>query len=467
MVEMESRRIHNVFKMDECTRCGKCFMDCPVMHLPLEVAKNEIMRLIHHQESEYVLKHCTSCFSCNLICPYDCKPYQLILENWNIQYNERGAPALYRFVVPTEKNNVWEMLRQLAPKIENDQIQLWMRTPPKENILLAGNYTHLMSFIISGSQLLDHFTVVDLLDHWECGAYPYQLGYLDLVEDIGKQCKHYFDEWGVKTIITSLDAVEHMLNYVHPQEMRIQFDQKVINFNRWLLDMIESRKIALPKKLDMRVTVHDNCYSKSGIVEGKTYWDLAREVISKTGCEIVEMEHNRDLALCCGFGAGCSWQTGHEFSIPFDMMITTETKFQEVIATGSDILVTYCTGCVYLLWAARELLDYDLKIFHHIELVRMAMGENIDVSLKRHEERAWDLIAIITIVMLKSMFQKNFKIKKLKFSKREKGKWGKKPYVGLRIFRFFFKSHLVRKIYRKIFRRLMERYQTPLEIISS
>lgn len=463
MVEVQTQRNKHVFKIDECTRCGKCFTDCPEMHLPLDIAKSEIMRLIHKQESDYVLKHCTSCFSCNLICPNDCKPYQLILENWNKQYIERGSPALNRFVCPTEKNNVWEMLHQLTPKFERDQIKLWMRTPPKETILLVGNYTHLMSFILSGSELLDHFTVVDLLDHWECGAYPYQLGYLDLVERIGYQVKSDLDGWKVKTVVTFLDAVEHMLNTVHPGEMGIKFDQKVVNFNAWLLDAIESGKVNIPNRVGMKVTVHDNCYSKSGVYDGITYWDLARKVISQTGCEIVEMEHNRELALCCGFGAGCSWQLGHAFNIPFDMMSSTEIKFKEAIATGADALVTYCGGCLYLLWAARELLEYDLPIYHHIELVRLAMGENIDMLQMRHVERAWDLIAIIAVVMIKGVFNKNFKITKTKFSEKDKRNWGRKHYSGLRFIRFCFKSMVIRKVFRKIFRRMMKRFTTKFE----
>jgi len=466
MVEVQSVRNKRIFKVDECTQCGTCFTDCPEMHLPLEIAKNEIMRLIHKQESEYVLKHCTSCFSCNLLCPYDCKPYQLILENWNAQYLERGSPALNRFVCPTEKNNVWEMLYQLTPKFERDQVRMWMRTPPKNTILLVGNYTHLMSFILSGSALLDYFTVVDLLDHWECGAYPYQLGYLDLVEKIGQQVKIDLDEWGVKKIVTFLDAVEHMFNKVHPQEMGIDFKQNFMNFNTWLLNMIDSGKITIPNRVGMKVTIHDNCYSKSG-GNNSTYWEQARKVISQIGCEIVEMEHNRKDALCCGFGAGCSWQTGHVFNIPFDMMNVTEKRFQEVLATGADSLVTYCSGCLYLFWAARELLGYNLAIYHHIELVRLAMGENIDSSLNRHVERAWDLIAIITVVMLKGIFQKNFKVTKTKFTQKDKQKWGAKRYTGLRIIRFGLKSKIIRNIYRRIFRRLMRRYTTKLELPQS
>ena len=63
MVESQSMRRRNIFKADECTRCGKCLTDCPEMQLPLDIAKSEIIKLIHGKETDYVLQHCTSCFS--------------------------------------------------------------------------------------------------------------------------------------------------------------------------------------------------------------------------------------------------------------------------------------------------------------------------------------------------------------------------------------------------------------------
>ncbi|MBW2636850.1 MAG: hypothetical protein JRC86_04900, partial [Deltaproteobacteria bacterium] len=56
--------------------------------------------------------------------------------------------------------------------------------------------------------------------------------------------------------------------------------------------------------------------------------------------------------------------------------------------------VSYCSGCIYLLWAARELLESKIDVYHIIEVVRMAMGETINYP-DDHVERAWDIIAII------------------------------------------------------------------------
>jgi hypothetical protein len=77
-----------------------------------------------------------------------------------------------------------------------------------------------------------------VLDHWEVGATFYQGGYLDVVRRIGEKCKEAFHGWNVKTVVPFLDAVHHMLSTVQPREMGVTFDQKILNFNEWLLKMI-------------------------------------------------------------------------------------------------------------------------------------------------------------------------------------------------------------------------------------
>ena len=55
------------FNAEKCTLCGECFHQCPVMQLPLDVAKAEIRRLVNGEETKHVLQKCTSCFACNFI----------------------------------------------------------------------------------------------------------------------------------------------------------------------------------------------------------------------------------------------------------------------------------------------------------------------------------------------------------------------------------------------------------------
>lgn len=436
-------RNKNIFNESGCTRCGECFHLCPELSLPIDVAKQEIVNLIEGKESKHVLAHCTTCRSCNHLCPYDCKPYQLILERWNDLYKKRGAPAIYRFVCPTMDQNIWHMLSALMTPEETEWTKQWMAQEPRNTVILVGNYVHLLPFVVGGSKLLDFFTPVDLLDHWECGAYLYQAGYLDVVKDIAEKCKLDFMAGNVKTIVPLIDAVHWMMTDVFPKELNVTHDLEIVNFHVWLLESIDNGQIQLPNKLGLKVTVHDNCYSKAG---GGQYWDPPRELLQRAGCEIIEMEHIRENSLCCGFGAGASWL--RPLTILFDIMDVARKKIEEAEATGADALVSYCGGCLYLLWAARELFESKIDIFHLVEVQRMAMGERLDYPAA-HVRRAWDIIAIMTIHLMMSLVGRCFWIDAITMESQQ---WKGRRFTLLKVLRKLLEFRVAQALHKKIFR---------------
>jgi len=437
------------FKEDLCNLCGICFHECPVLELPIDEAKAEMKLLIDGKKTLYVLQRCNTCFSCNIYCPQNANPYQLILERWNDLYKERGAPPLYYFVCPTEDRNIWQLLNLFLSNREKRWIYKWMHYIPKneDTVLLIGNYTHLLPFIIGDSKLLDYFKPIDRIDQWEGGAYLYQGGYLDIVQRIAERTKRDFDGWGVKNVVATLDAVEYIFNEVHPKEMGVNHDQKFVNFNHWLLDAINSGQMNLQNQLNMTVTVHDNCYSKAA----GGYWEDPRTILEKCGCKILEMKHIKKDSLCCGFGAGASWVKN--ISLPFDMISEGVKKFKEAEETGAEALITYCAGCLYLMWATKELLRSKIDLYHIIEIVRMAMGEELNYP-KNHIERAWDIIAIITYSLLLSTFKKNFFLGNITYDE-VLSTFKPKKYLLLRLIRYIFDFKLIRIIYSKLFRLIM------------
>ncbi|MBY9014064.1 MAG: (Fe-S)-binding protein [Candidatus Lokiarchaeota archaeon] len=446
---MSSKRIP-AFREDLCDLCGLCFNLCPVLKLSLEEAKEEIHNLIKGQKSKYVLSKCNTCLSCNLYCPQNANPYQLILERWNDLYIKRGAPPLYCFVCPTEDRNIWQLLNLFLSNQERRWIHRWMNYTPKseDTLLLIGNYTHLLPFIIGGSRLLDYFKPIDRIDQWEGGAYLYQGGYLDVVQKIAERTKREFDSWGAKNIVASLDALDHLFNEVHPKEMGVRHEQNFTNFHRWISDNINSGEISLTNKLNLTVTVHDNCYSKAN---GIVYWEHPRKILNKCGCSIIEMKHIKQDSLCCGFGAGASWVKN--ISLPFDMISEGAKKFKEAEETGAKVLVSYCSGCLYLMWATKELFRSKIDLLHIVEVVRMAMGEKLNYP-KDHIKRAWDIIAIITYSLMLSTFKKNFYIRNITYD-NDFITYKPKKHLILKLIRYLFDFKLIRIVYAKLFRLMM------------
>jgi len=79
--------------------------------------------------------------------------------------------------------------------------------------------------------------------------------------------------------------------------------QNILHYSQLLSKLIKDGKLQFSNPLNYRVTYHDPCYL--GRYNG--IYDDPRFVIKATGCELIEMPRNRDLALCCGAGGGRIW----------------------------------------------------------------------------------------------------------------------------------------------------------------
>ena len=412
-------------------------------------AKKAIFQLISGdigKEGKEILSRCSSCFTCNTHCPEDANPYYLVMSRLNDIYKKRGAPPIYRFVCPNQEDNAWTTLNSLASDEEIELFSQWEKniSNPGERPLILGNYAHLFPHI-ADSPLFDDFTILDPIGHWESGAYLNQSGYVEVVEDIARMVKDYYDSFGDKEIFILTDAVVYLMNHFIPGRFGIEISPKFTSFTLYLKDMLKGGEIDLKEKVDLKLAVHDSCYAKA---VGGPLFDAAREIISMTGAEVVELPHIRDDSYCCGFGRGAADIS--KVKVPFEIMKGAMRKLKEAESVGVDGLVTYCTGCMYLLWSARELMGSSLSIYHIVEPVTMAMGAYKYHDLKRQRERTWDIIAQITYAYTKSLFQGRFEIGDVTDNRYEAS--GEKRYTALRIIRACLSIAPVRWVYALGFR---------------
>ena len=434
-----------MFKDADCDFCGECLERCPELHLGEREAKAEMQRLVRSQEPSLTLTRCSSCFSCNSYCPRDCRPHDLVLSRWNERYQRVGSPPLWKFLCPNETSNLWSTLHAILPAGARAIVEEWMTAEPSETIFLPGSFFHLVPEVLAGSRLLHGASVMDLPGHWECGAYLYQGGYLDVVRQIGAMVRDDLDRWGVRRVIVGLDSVHAMLTRIHPEEYGIQFQQDVLDFHEWLLTEIQDGRLRLERTLDLAVTVHDNCYAKVG---GDRYFDRARQLLGLAGVEVREMRHHRADALCCGFGRGAGWSSN--LRIPFDILEGAVTRIREAEETGADTLVTYCAGCFWLLLAAGELVESRMRIVHLIELVRKAMGE--EVAFPRRD-RAWDILTAMAREIGRGMGRRNFWIRDVA-SELDPSEWRSRRQPVVRALRGALGSEFGRSAFRSSFNSL-------------
>lgn len=136
------------------------------------------------------------------------------------------------------------------------------------------------------------------------------------------------------------------------------------------MDLIESGKLK-PKAFAAKATFHDACYLGRHGGEYKAPRKILRAI---PGIELVEMDQNRENALCCGGGGGNFFTDilGGDADSP------NRIRVRQARETGAELLIVSCPQCAKMLEDAikAEGLENCLTV--------MDAGELLDASI--HED---------------------------------------------------------------------------------
>jgi len=378
-----------------------------VLQLPVEEAKQDIKALIRGDtNASLAFQWCTTCNTCDLICPVQASPYELILERWNEEHQSKGLPAIAKFVFPNEPGNIWSSVRVLMEEDELSLLHSWrenMNSPGKVT-LLTGFYSNLVPYIAMTS-LLEELkpAITGFEGFWGCAGDAYKLGMISASEEIGNMLNKKFSEMRIEKLYCFMNAEAMMLSDVLPNRFGIDFSfcsPEPLDY--WILEKLNHGEIEVKRKLNMKVTIHDNCLSKymGGRVQG-----VMRETVKHIGCEIVEMQHCGESALCCGWGATIPTlhgsTSGNALHTLLYLLDSLYRRLQEAEATGAEVIVVSCPACYIFLSLIKVLTNSKIDVYLSLELVQMAAGET---PLHRNEKRAWDIAAAFTNILFRWLF---------------------------------------------------------------
>ena len=395
------------FRDDLCDYCGLCFERCPVLQLPVEEAKQDIKALIRGDtNASLAFQWCTTCNTCDLICPVQASPYELILERWHEEHQSKGLSPIAKFVSPSESGNIWSSVRVLMEEDELSLLHSWRENmnSPRKVTLLTGFYSNLVPYIAMTS-LIEELkpAIAGFEGFWGCAGDAYKLGMISASEEIGNMLSKKFSEMKIEKLYCFMNAEAMMLCDVLPNRFGIDFSfcsPEPLDY--WILEKLNHGEIEVKQKLNMKVTIHDNCLSKymGGRVQG-----VMRETVKHIGCEIVEMQHCGESALCCGWGATIPTlhgsTSGNALHTLFYLLDSLYRRLQEAKATGAEVIVVSCPACYIFLSLIKVLTNSKIDVYLSLELVQMAAGE---APVHRNEKRAWDIAAAFTNVLFRWLF---------------------------------------------------------------
>jgi len=378
------------FDGDACTQCGRCLAECRVMRLPEERAQWEIVSLARYLEddgylsasTDAVLKRCTSCFACNLVCPNDCRPANLILDIWHRQYQREGLPVRARYFLPHSVPNFRTyVLERLRPR-EQAAVEAWKRLEPAEAIFFPG-CNMITTPYLTFSRLFDGMDIRGALEYC-CGEMYFRMGLYEQLEQVAAKTTAYFRRLGVSEVHLLCTAGLNLFRNVLPQFGADFGGIRFVSLLKLVYERLASGELPVVKRFEgTRIVLQDSCHAK--LLEPE-YDQWPRALVELLGFEVIEAPCSGPSQLCCGIGSGFSHRASYAKA---DLIRGQRRCLSNARSAGADYIGTYCSGCLEMMSAGKYVSWLSNPVYHVIELVQEAMGER---PPRRHRRIAFDLL---------------------------------------------------------------------------
>lgn len=367
--KMEDLQWSELMDAYACIMCLRCQEVCPAYNTgkPLSPAALEINKRYYFNDHgtafakgaeteqplwEYVISEeavfsCTTCGACVEVCPVGNEPMRdimdirrslVLMENtfpdqwqqafrgmertmnpWNVPPSERMKWAEGLKVPTIEENPEPEVLWWVGCAAATDaRVQKVARAFAK--ILNAAG----VNYAVLGEQ------------ETCCGDSARRSGNEYLFFELASANVEMLNEIHPKRIVTTCPHGYHTLKNEYPQ---FGGNYEVVHHSQFIAELLEDGKIQLDGEDLGKITFHDPCYL--GRHNGE--YEAPRFVLQEVGGQLVEMEHNKNLSLCCGAGGAQMWKE-EEGTQRINL-----TRYAEAQATGADTLAVGCPFCMIML----------------------------------------------------------------------------------------------------------------------
>ena len=301
-----------------CYQCGKCTSVCPMRRVSKTSPRSSIYNAnVYGLETPDIW----TCLTCGL-CPIGC-PQQVDFLNF-IKEERAGKKPL-----EIAHLGVFTELAELSSKLGDNILDksgdskygYFPGCVDSLGLLLHDIKTDFGEITSSSLKLLDKIGIKPRMMNMKCcGHDVLWQGKKEAFDRLKSSNNKYIKDSGIDTLITS--CAECYRTFSKDYDMGI----KVVHISE-LLD-----KLGL--NIDAKVTYHDPC--RLGRHMG--VYDAPRKALTSNGVKIIEMEHSKENALCCGVSSfmNCNEQT----------KALRIARMNEAEATGAKTLITTCSKCL-------------------------------------------------------------------------------------------------------------------------
>jgi Fe-S oxidoreductase/FAD/FMN-containing dehydrogenase len=396
-----------------CSQCGYCIDECDQFYgrgWESQSPRGKWYWLREYMEGREewdqfmvdTILVCTTCELCNLRCSASLpiEPAWMKLRGQLIDEEKKMTFPPFEMMAASlnKEGDIWAAYRENRsdwfPK------DLWEKHGPSHRAKIAYfagcTASHVETDIpIAAVRLLDaagvDFTYAGQQENC-CGTPMLVAGKWDVFAETMKKNIAAIKEVGADTVVTSCPACDMMWRQYYPrwaERLGIEYGITGKHYSEVITDQIKAGKFKFPDTgQKIKVTLHDSCH----IGRVSNVYDAPRDFIKAIpGVELVEMEHNREWAHCCGSVLTLI----KEPPVAADIG---KGRMDEAAATGAEKILALCPCCQFQFRVTAEKKGLDIET---IDLARFG-AETMGFTLpdpKPEVQKQWAVFEAMIALM--------------------------------------------------------------------
>jgi len=335
--------------IERCTECGMCIEHCEIK--PYTALKNaDPVRLVQdmktflvsgrHNEQVISFAHqCINCLECTVHCPEGLEVSAVpVLAKARLVAEGIETPPLLELARPCQEYSYQHILSalQTAP---NER--WWLEDIPErleqhDVVVFFGCHEMIFPDAMVATRDILQLLGLDAVfigggKSLCCGAVHLNTGAPSTAEQLCQGLVEKLEGFRPKTVLLTCPTCVYVLD--RGASRNGTSPVRYLHLAAFLAERVES--LPFKQEVNRRITVQDPCFTARGLGD----YESPRKVLSAIkGIQIVEMEHNRENALCCGYSATGS--TSPETAEAF-----IGNRLREAFEAGAEIIANVCAGC--------------------------------------------------------------------------------------------------------------------------
>ena len=311
--------------------------------------------LLYDIVSPEVLWACTNCRACVVHCPMEIEHLSKITEM-------RRNLVMWQGDIPSEAQTTFTNLeRNYNPwGVGWASRALWLEERKiRDQVNVLGEDKGEFEYLLYGGCAVafdDRYkkvgeTVVRLLnkagvkfgylgtEEMCCGDPPRRLGNEYLFQTLARHNIEAFNNYSVKKIIC---LCPHGYNSLKNEYPYLNGHYEVFHYTEILADLVEQGLLNVRGDDRRKVSYHDSCF----LGRYNDIYQPPRELVSKTGGRLVEVEKSRQYGFCCGAGGGRMFL---EEEAADGYKRINETRVDQLLQTEPEMIISNCPYCLTML----------------------------------------------------------------------------------------------------------------------